>query len=46
MTKEKKALFEPTRVEDQLESNPARVGNTAQLELENYFFVFDILSTF
>ena len=46
MTKEKKALFEPTRVQDQLESDPARVGNTAQLELENFFFVFDILSTF
>ena len=45
MTKDKKALFEPTRVEDQLEFNPARVGNTAQLELE-FFFVFDILSTF
>ena len=37
MTKENKALFEPTRVEDQLEPNPARVGNTAQLELEIFF---------
>ncbi len=26
MIKEKKAKFEPTRVEDQLESNPTRVG--------------------